>query len=161
VNPQISAALIAAGVSIVSLTGTVVVAVVGLRTTRSLSEKTLAEQRLRTLNERFDTATDKLGSDKSAAVQLAGVHAIAGLADDWKENRQTCIDVLCAYLRIPYEPDPGKSGSSEKRLAFQASREVRHTVIRIHHRASPGACAGVLARYQLRLHERGIRRRQL
>ena len=22
-------------------------------------------------------------------------------------RRQTCIDVLCAYLRMPYEPDPG------------------------------------------------------
>ena len=32
-----------------------------------------------------------------AAVRLAGMYAMAGLADDWKENRQTCVDVLCAY----------------------------------------------------------------
>ena len=25
---------------------------------------------------------------------------MAGLADDWKENQQTCVDVLCAYLRL-------------------------------------------------------------
>jgi len=61
---------------------------------------------------------------------------MAGLADDWKVNRQICIDVLCAYLRMPYEPDPGEDapgedGPIEKRLAFQASREVRHTVIRV------------------------------
>jgi hypothetical protein len=56
---------------------------------------------------------------------------MAGLADDWPENRQACVDVLCAYLRIPYEPDPGEQGSAEERLAFQGEREVRHTVIRL------------------------------
>ena len=93
---------------------------------------TLAEQRTRTLNERFATAADQLGSDKPAPVRLAGVYAMAGLADDWdfsKANQQTCVDVLCAYLRMPYEPDPGKD--SPEQLAFQSSREVRHTVIRV------------------------------
>jgi hypothetical protein len=32
---------------------------------------------------------------------------MAGLPDDWEANRQTCVDVLCAYLRMPYKPDPG------------------------------------------------------
>jgi uncharacterized protein YjbI with pentapeptide repeats len=93
-------------------------------------DKTLAEQRTRTLNERFATAADQLGSDKPA-VRLAGVYAMAGLADDWEKNRQTCVDVLCAYLRMPYEPDPGQDASRPQRLAFQAIREVRHTVIRV------------------------------
>ena len=73
-------------------------------------DQTLAEQRTRTLNERFATAAGQLGSDQPAAVRLAGVYAMAGLADDWnfaKANQQTCVDVLCAYLRMPYEPDPG------------------------------------------------------
>ena len=56
---------------------------------------------------------------------------MAGLADDWEENRQTCVDVLCAYLRMPYEPDPGQNAPEPQRLAFQAIREVRHTVIRV------------------------------
>jgi hypothetical protein len=56
---------------------------------------------------------------------------MAGLADDWEENRQTCVDVLCAYLRMPYESDPGSGVPEPQRLAFQASREVRHTVIRV------------------------------
>jgi hypothetical protein len=34
-------------------------------------------------------------------VRLAGVYAMARLADDWEDQRQTCIDVLCAYLRMP------------------------------------------------------------
>jgi uncharacterized protein YjbI with pentapeptide repeats len=96
---------------------------------RQQLDRTLAEQRTRTLNERFATAADQLGSDKPA-VRLAGVYAMAGLADDWEENRQTCVDVLCAYLRMPYEPDPGQDAAEPQRLAFQASREVRHTVTR-------------------------------
>jgi hypothetical protein len=93
-------------------------------------DRTLAEQRTRTLNERFTTAAEQLGSDKPA-VRLAGVYAMAGLADDWEENRQTCVDVLCAYLRMPYEPDPGQGAPEPQRLAFKAIREVRHTVIRV------------------------------
>jgi uncharacterized protein YjbI with pentapeptide repeats/uncharacterized membrane-anchored protein YhcB (DUF1043 family) len=94
-------------------------------------DRTLAEQRARTLNERFATAAEQLGSDKPPAVRLAGVYAMAGLADDWKENRQTCVDVLCAYLRMPYEPDPGDDAPRPEWLAFRASREVRHTVMRV------------------------------
>jgi hypothetical protein len=56
---------------------------------------------------------------------------MASVADDWVENRQTCIDVLCAYLRTPYEPDPGDEAPGAERLAFRAEREVRHTAIRL------------------------------
>ena len=94
----------------------------------SLSRSTFRATEKRVLNERFIAITAQLG-DSQAAVRLAGVHAMAGLADDWPENRQTCVDVLCAYLRIPYEPDPGEDALESKRLAFGASREVRHTVI--------------------------------
>jgi len=94
-------------------------------------DSTLAEQRTRTLNERFDTVAGQLGSDKPPAVRLAAVYAMAALADDWPDHRQMCVDVLCAYLRMPYEPEPGDDAPVEKRLALQASREVRHTVIRV------------------------------
>ena len=101
-----------------------------LRAQSDQLERTLTEQRTRTLNERFATATGQMGSD-TPAVRLAGVYAMGGLADDWEENRQTCVDVLCAYLRLPYAPDPGEDAPAHKRLDFQASREVRHTVIRV------------------------------
>ena len=152
-SPEVTAAIIAAGVGVLTVTATVVTQYFGRRATsrdtkesfaqqreqldRTLSEqrmqldRTLAEQRTRTLNERFATAAGQLGSDKPPAVRLAGVYAMAGLADDWPENRQTCVDVLCGYLRMPYEPDPGQEEPGPKRLAFQASREVRHTVIRV------------------------------
>jgi hypothetical protein len=67
---------------------------------------------------------------------------MAGLADDWEENRQTCVDVLCGYLRMPYEPDPGEEAPGPERLAFRASREVRHTVIRVITAHLQGGAAG-------------------
>ena len=132
-DPQVVAAIIAAVVSVLTLVGTLAAQYLGRRATgrdtektfeeqrqhldRTLAEqsrqldRTLAEQQTRTWNERFATAADRLGSDKPAAVRLAGVYAMAGLADDWEANRQTCVDVLCAYLRMPYEADPGKDSS--------------------------------------------------
>src|SRR5580693_8402934 len=139
-DPQVVAAIIAAVVSVLTLVGTLAAQYFGRRATsrdtektleeqrkhleRTLAEqtkqldRTLAEQRTRTLNERFATAADQLGNDKPAAVRLAGVYAMAGLVDDWEANRQTCVDVLCAYLQLPYEPDPGPDAPEPKKLAF-------------------------------------------
>jgi uncharacterized protein YjbI with pentapeptide repeats len=93
-------------------------------------EATAAHDRTRLLNERFTAIATQLG-DGQPAVLLAGVHAMAGLADDWEENRQTCVDVLCAYLRLPYDPDPGEDATPADRAAYRANREVRHTIIRL------------------------------
>ncbi|MFD7228855.1 pentapeptide repeat-containing protein [Streptomyces sp. NPDC059881] len=76
------------------------------------------------LADRYTTAAEQLGHDQ-AAVRLAGVYALARLADDWTEQRQVCVDVLCAYLRMPYAPDPAMNGYKE------GEREVRHTIIRV------------------------------
>jgi hypothetical protein len=95
-------------------------------------------------NERFGRAADQLGAEQ-AAVRLAGVYAMAGLADDWGEGRQTWIDLLCAYLRMPYtppasdpappaepaaEPVPEAPASGPGRDAVE-ERQVRHTVLRL------------------------------
>lgn len=50
--------------------------------------------------ERYNAATSQLADDKAAA-RLAGIYAMARLADDWPDQRQQCVDVLCAYLRMP------------------------------------------------------------
>lgn len=126
-NSQVVAAVIAASVSFLTLVGTLAAQYFGRRATSKQLDRTLAEQRTRTLNERFATAAGQLGSDKPPAVRLAGVYALAGLADDWPENRQTCVDVLCAYLRLPYDLDPGEDADPAERAAYRADREVRHT----------------------------------
>ncbi|MEU4693761.1 hypothetical protein [Actinoplanes sp. NPDC023714] len=87
-------------------------------------------------NERFGKAAEQLGSDK-VAVRLAGVYAMAGLADDWAEGRQTCIDVLCGYLRMPYTPPDDDTASTPKPAAQESpaandrrsERQVRQTII--------------------------------
>ncbi|WP_424534320.1 pentapeptide repeat-containing protein [Sphaerisporangium viridialbum] len=80
--------------------------------------------------ERFDKAADKLGSE-APAVRLAGVHALAALADDWAGGRQMCIDVLCAYLRMPLEPEPDIGQDPVRHSSWLAMREVRATAIRL------------------------------
>jgi hypothetical protein len=71
------------------------------------------------LADRYTAAADQLGSER-AATRMAGVYAMARLADDWEEHRQTCIDVLCGYLRLPYDL-----------LGDTAEREVRRTLVRV------------------------------
>ncbi|GIG59808.1 hypothetical protein Lfu02_41800 [Longispora fulva] len=101
----------------------------------------------RLFNERYARASEQLGSLRPA-VRMAGVHAMAGLADDWEHGRQSCVDVLCAYLRIPYSPpsDPTLSPTppTPEWLARQdeirAEQQVRYTAIRIiAHRLRPDA----------------------
>jgi hypothetical protein len=109
--------------------GALVALVVAYRRQR-VSEATSAHDRTRVFNERFTAIAAQIGDDQPA-VRLAGVHAMAGLADDWTENRQTCVDVLCAYLRLPYDPNPGDDAKPAKQAAYRANREVRHTIIRL------------------------------
>jgi hypothetical protein len=83
--------------------------------------------------ERFTTAVSQLG-DESSAVRLGGVHTLAGLADDapTHELRQTCIDVLCAYLRLPYTAESQLLASdTNARHVYLSLRQVRHTIIRL------------------------------
>src|SRR5512144_850568 len=94
-SPEVTAAWIAAGVGVLTVAVTVVAQYFSRRATSRDTHKALAEQRTRTLSERFAAAAGQLGSDKPPEVRLAGVYAMAGMADDWEENRQTCVDVLC------------------------------------------------------------------
>jgi uncharacterized protein YjbI with pentapeptide repeats len=72
------------------------------------AEAAMDREATKLFTERFGKASEQLGSDK-AAVRLAGVYALASLADDWEAGRQMCIDVLCAYLRMPYTPPVDQS----------------------------------------------------
>jgi hypothetical protein len=80
--------------------------------------------------ERFTTAVSQLG-EESAAVRLGGVHALANDAPN-RDLRQTCIDVLCAYLRLPYTAEADiPPGDTDSHHAYLALREIRHTGIRL------------------------------
>jgi hypothetical protein len=72
----------------------------------------------------------QLGHDEPI-VCLAGADATAALADDWEHGRQTCIDVLCPYVRMSYRPDPGQDVPAVERLVLSRDQSVRHTIIGI------------------------------
>ncbi|MFI9504753.1 pentapeptide repeat-containing protein [Nocardia sp. NPDC052566] len=60
--------------------------------------------------ERFAAAAAQIGA-ADAAVRIAGVYAMAGLADvSSAPRRQQSIDILCGYLRRPHGPDHGDNG---------------------------------------------------
>jgi uncharacterized protein YjbI with pentapeptide repeats len=127
---------------VVAGAGALVALVVAYRRQR-VDEAGAHREATRLHTERFSQAVDKLGSD-SPAVRLGGVHALAGLADDAPDNnlRQTCIDVLCAYLQLPFTPDPGfDPAHQEEHHRYLALRKVRHTILRLigdHYRRPKG-----------------------
>lgn len=126
--------------AVVAGIGGVVALVVAYRK-QQLAEGGELRETTKVHNDRFTAATGQLGSD-SSAVKLAGVHALANLADDAPTTslRQTCIDVLCAYLRMPYDLDPADlptdatdeqvKDHAAARHTYRSLREVRHTIIR-------------------------------
>ena len=127
---------------VVAGAGALVALVVAYRRQR-VDEAGAHREATRLHTERFSQAVDKLGSD-SPAVRLGGVHALAGLADDAPDDslRQTCIDVLCAYLQLPFTPDPGDDPAhQEEHHRYLAFRKVRHTILRLigdHYRRPQG-----------------------
>ena len=100
----------------------------------------------------FGAASAQLG-DSDTAVRIAGVYAMAAAADESAvfSRRQQCIDVLCGYLRLPYDPDSGSNNLSEfvstttwsatppavnieetrRQAVRQNDREVRDTIVRV------------------------------
>ncbi|MFE1553161.1 pentapeptide repeat-containing protein [Streptomyces sp. NPDC058718] len=117
---------------VVAGAGALVALIVAYRRQR-VDEDGAVRDATRLHNERFTTAVSQLG-ETSPAVRLGGVHALSGLADDapTRELRQTCIDVLCAYLRLPYTPEGQlPDGDTAARHEYLALREVRHTIIRL------------------------------
>lgn len=72
-----------------------------------ISLRTKPIERTRLLTERFGKAAEQIGHNEPT-VRLAGVFAMAALADEWREQRQQRVDVLCAYMRLPPRKQPGE-----------------------------------------------------
>jgi hypothetical protein len=75
-------------------------------------------------NERFAAAAEQLAHERPQ-VRLAGVYALAGLADDWDQGRQKCVEVLISYLRLAQGDDraPGPGEDEVVATIFHAFRE--------------------------------------
>ncbi len=86
---------------------------------------------------RYTEAAAQLGHDKPA-VRLAGVHAMAQLADDWGlvdiAQRQTCVDILCAYICLPppAKAVPDLAAETDSQLIRDpAETRVPETIVRV------------------------------
>ncbi|MFI6225354.1 pentapeptide repeat-containing protein [Nocardia salmonicida] len=129
--------------TIVAGVGGVVALVIAYRRQRDVEQSRFVE--------RFGAAAAQLGAT-DVAVRIAGVYAMAGVADESDGfRRQQCIDVLCGYLRLPYSPELGANHQSKLVLKHHRSiadgtraddqehhleyrhndREVRATIVRV------------------------------
>lgn len=123
--------------ALVTALGAVIALVVSYRKQQDLEDGRYATQ--------FAAGAAQLG-DASAAVRIAGAYALAALADGHRDRRQQCIDALCAYMRLAYDPEFGGGHAASRTVESVnaagtksitthtyriADREVRLTIISI------------------------------
>lgn len=144
-RPEVKVDLIKTALSVGAGTGGVVALVLAGRRGWS-TEHDATERRI---TELYTKAVEQLGSDK-APVRLGGLYALERLAQANPGNRQTIVEVICAYLRMPYTaPQPG----APRRLGLP--RPVRPGHRHTHHRRpEPAPSATVTA-------DRSIEERQV
>lgn len=82
----------------------------------------------RRITDMYGKAADQLGADK-APVRLAGLYALERLAQEHPLQRQTIVNLLCAYLRMPFT-----EGEEELQVRKAAQR-----ILTLHLRAAAGA----------------------
>jgi len=81
----------------------------------------------RRITELYTKAADQLGNP-TAPVRLAGLYALERLAQGNADLRQTVVNVLCAYLRMPWTPadpaaaEPPAAGGEERVVRLTAQR---------------------------------------
>lgn len=96
--------------------GVVALALAGRWHTEQAHRGTEHDATERRITDLYTKAADQLGSDK-APVRLAGLYALERLAQSNTGQRQTIINVLCAYLRMPYMP-PQDTADTSHRIAI-------------------------------------------
>ncbi|MCJ0949942.1 pentapeptide repeat-containing protein [Rhodococcus sp. ARC_M8] len=100
-------------------------------------ERTYQREVIRDLRSRYTTCAEQLAHE-SAAIRLAGVYALASLADDWqlqneRDEKQVVIDLLRGYLRTPNTHTPALKAS---KLPDTGELEVRKTIFLTLHKRS-------------------------
>ncbi|MCI2419658.1 pentapeptide repeat-containing protein [Saccharopolyspora sp. K220] len=72
------------------------------RQRQALEDRRTDQDRDRAADERFARAVELLGNEADQ-VRVGAMHALAGLAGNHPEYTQTVLDVLCSYLRRPFD----------------------------------------------------------
>ncbi|WP_125677136.1 pentapeptide repeat-containing protein [Amycolatopsis sp. WAC 04182] len=133
-DPKNQIELIKTGLTLGAGTGGVL-ALVLARRRQWFTEHDAAERRL---TELYLKAVEQLGSDR-AAIRHGGLYALERVAQGNPSQRQTVVNVLCAYLRAPFrlpdEPHPRSRAGIRRPLA--ASRPgARHLAAGGRHQTS-------------------------
>lgn len=87
----------------------------------------------------YGQAVELLGHDQ-AAVRLGGLYSLERLAQDYPEFRQTVMDVVCAYLRMPFRIPPPQNEQEKPQSAaprFQADVDAANQELQVRATPSP------------------------
>ena len=76
------------------------------------------------ITELYTKAVEQLGSDE-APVRFGGLYALERLAQDNPAHRQTIVNVICAYLRMPFSPTAPASRPEPEAAEGQKSLALR------------------------------------
>ncbi|XVV11303.1 pentapeptide repeat-containing protein [Actinoplanes sp. CA-131856] len=122
-EPKLQIEAIKYGLGLFAAGGAVAALLLALRRQRHL-ELAQAHTELDATERRFTDlytkAVEQLGSAE-AAVRLGGLYALERAAQNDVEQRQTIVNVLCAYLRMPYAfPDEGREARLELQVRLTA-----------------------------------------
>ncbi|MFJ7293587.1 pentapeptide repeat-containing protein [Streptomyces collinus] len=69
---------------------------------QQVANETAHDATERRVTDLYGQAVEQLGHDK-AAVRLGGLYSLERLAQDHPRHQQTIVDVVCAYLRMPFD----------------------------------------------------------
>jgi uncharacterized protein YjbI with pentapeptide repeats len=143
--------------AVIGVGGTVIVAVAGLwanvrntNKTTALAHRALKLTEQGQVTDQYTKAVGQLGSD-NAPVRLGALYALERFAQDNPEHRQTTVNVICAYLRMPFpssapanrsvsepgegagEPAPAAemAASADSSDSWRQERQVRLTAQRV------------------------------
>lgn len=83
----------------------------------------------RRVTELYTKAADQLGADKDPVVRLAALYSLERLAQANPEHRQTIVNVICAYLRMPYTPPPEKPALPSRGLGLRPRRPAHQRAV--------------------------------
>lgn len=86
-----------------------------------LTDRDATERRI---TELYTKAVEQLGNDK-APVRLGGLYALERLAQDNPAHRQTIVNVICAYLRMPFSPTAPARKPEPEATKDQGERDTK------------------------------------
>ncbi|MFI5927507.1 pentapeptide repeat-containing protein [Micromonospora sp. NPDC051543] len=100
------------------------------------AEDTKHDAAERRVTELYTKAAEQLGSDK-APVRMAALYALERMGQGNPEHRQTVVNLVCAYLRMPFNPllldstDDAAKVSIEDKERRQQEQQVRLAAQRV------------------------------